>query len=324
MKTLRRALVPLAILPFKNMTYAQKRDSIPLKVRAFAADKFPQARDFNLDYTLITPYGSSSRLKDHELPDNKVKSFQQVKTSANIYLIKKKSFLLTTSLNYSYTSMKTENPETAPGMSANNNFHYHSEALNINYFSRLFNKTAIYTASLSVDGSDMHFERLRGMVTASVVLKADHKIKMAVGIAGVIDPSTQIPVLPIFTYENRFNNGLTLDILLPKKVLIRKGISSNSRISLGTEINGTSFYMYKNSSTYEFRQTEINSGAIYEHYLGGNFIGTFKTGVQTILRARIFNKQESFKNYEWEANYRPSFYFNIGLSYNPFGKPKSK
>lgn len=323
MKTLRRALLPLAIFPLKNIAYAQKRDSIPLKVRAFIADKFPQNRDLYIDFTQIAPFQFSSKLDGNDLPENKMKSFQQLKAGTNIYFVKKRNWLLSTSLNYTYTSFNTQDPIT-PEAVQKNNFHYHSEAVNFNYFSKLFNKTAIYTATVSTDGSDQHFERIRGMVTASVVLKATAKVKMVSGIAGFIDPSSQVPIFPIFTYENKFNNGWVLDILLPKKLLVRKNIFANGRISLGTEMDNTSFYMYKNNRTFEFRQMEINSGAIYEHNLGGNFIGALKTGIRAVPRARAFDKEESFKDYIFEASYKPSFYFNVGISYNPFGKPGAK
>lgn len=323
MKTLRRALLPLAIFPLKNIAYAQKRDSIPLKVRAFIADKFPQNRDLYIDFSQTAPFQFSSKLDGKDLPENKMKSFQQLKAGTNIYFVKKRNWLLSTSLNYRYTSFNTQEPITAEA-NQKNNFHYHSEAVNFNYFSKLFNKTAIYTATASVDGSDQHFERIRGMVTASIILKATPKVKMIVGLAGFIDPSSQVPILPIFTYENKFNNGWVLDILLPKKLLVRKDIFANGRISLGTEMDNTSFYLYKNNRTYEFRQLEINSGAIYEHHLGGNFIGALKTGIRAVPRARVFDKEESFKDYIFEASYKPSFYFNVGVSYNPFGKPRAK
>lgn len=323
MKTLRRMLVPLAIFPFKNITYAQKKDSIPLKVRAFFADKILQARNFNLEYTLVYPSSFSSQLQGKDLPDNKIKSFQQVKADANIYFIKNRSWLLSTALSYRYTSIRNESP-VIPGIQTDENFHYHSEAINLTYFSRLLKKTAIYSASISTDGSDRHFERIRGLVTASLILKATPKTKMTLGLAGIIDPSAQIPVLPIFTYENRFNNGWVLDVLLPKKVLIRKDIFSNGRFSLGTEMDNTSFYTYRSNNTYEFRQVAINSGVIYEHNLGGNFIGTFKTGIRANINSRAFNKQDSFNDYIWKGTYKPSLYFNVGISYNPFERKRIK
>ncbi|WP_326984051.1 DUF6268 family outer membrane beta-barrel protein [Chryseobacterium sp. MYb264] len=324
MKTLRNALVPLAILPFKNTIHAQKKDSIPQKVMAFVTDKFPQTRDFNVEFTQLTPYQYSSQLHDADLPDNKVKNFQQVKANANIYFIKNRKWMFSTALQYRFTGMELENPISvfSEERGTKENFHYHSETFSVTHFSKLFNKVAIYSANVSVDGSDKHFERFRGMLTGSIVLKANAKTKMTLGVAVIVDPSAQVPALPIFTYENKFNNGWVADIILPKKVMIRKDIFLNGRISLGTEMDNTSFYIYQSDKTYEYRQLEINSGATYEHHLGGNFIGTFKTGLRMTPNARLFEKQESFKDYIFKAKYDPSFYFNIGISYNPFGKPR--
>ncbi len=322
MKILRKAILPFTILPLKHLVYAQKKDSIPIKVRAFVADKFPQARDFNVEFTQSTPYKFNSTLQGQDLPENKVKDFRQVKANANIYLIKSKKWLVSTSLNYRYTYMDIENPVS--NYAKNRDFHYHSEGINASYYSKLFNKIAVYSASVSVDGSDQHFERIRGMVTGALVLKANATTKMTLGIAAFIDPSSQVPALPIFTYEHKFSNGWIADILLPKKILVRKDMFSNGRISFGTEMDNTSFYHYLPGKTYEYRQVEINSGAIYEHNLGGNFIGTLRTGIRATPNARVFEKQESFKDYIFEAQYKPSFYFNIGVSYNPFGKPRTK
>jgi len=326
MTTFKKNLITFALIPVATMVSAQKKDSIPNRVIAFVTDKFPQARDLNVEFTQVTPYKFSPELYGNDLPENKIKSFQQVKANANVYFIKNRKWLLSTSLNYRFTSINAENNINffSDENVSKGNFHYHSEAVNVTHFTKLFNKTAIFSATASVDGSDQHFERIRGMVTGSLVLKANAKTKMTLGVAIFADPSTPIPALPIFTYEHKFDNGWVADIILPKKVLVRKDIFSNGRISFGTEMDNTSFYLYPSGKTYEFRQLEINSGAIYEHNLGGNFIGTFKTGIRATPAARIFEKKESPNDFIFDANAKPSFYFNMGISYNPFGKPRVK
>lgn len=326
MNNFRKALVPLAFFPFKNIVSAQKRDSIPNKVIAFVTDKFPQARDLNIEYTQLTPYNYSSAFQGADLPDNKVKNFSQINANANIYFIKNRKWMLSTALNYRFTSIETENATSLFSSETSNkaDFHYHSEALNFTYFSKLFNKIAIYSATASVDGSDQHFERVRGMLTGNIILKANAKTKMTLGLALMVDPSIQVPVFPIFTYEHKFDNGWVADVILPQKLLMRKEIFSNGRISLGSEMSNTSFYLYQSDKTYEFRQLAINLGSIYEHNLGSNFIGTLKAGLRIMPTTRIFDKEESFKDYIFKANAKPSFYFNVGISYNPFGKLRKK
>lgn len=321
MKILNKIIVPLAILPL-NKIIAQKKDSIPQKVVAFVTDKFPQTRDLNVEFTQLTPYKFSPELYDADLPENKIKNYQQVKANANVYFIKNRKWMLSTSLNYRFTHLESENE--MPLFNNEQNFHYHSEALSLTRFSKLFNKIAIYSATASVDGSEQHFERIRGMLTASLVLKATADTKMTVGLAMIIDPSSQVPAMPIFTYEHRFNNGWVADIILPKKVVMRKDVFKNGRLSLGTEMDGTNFYLYPDGKRYEFRQLEINSGAMYEHKLGNNLIGTLKAGLRATPSSRIFAKEDSFKDYIFDMNAKPSFYFNVGISYNPFGKPRHK
>ncbi len=321
MKILNKIIVPLAILPL-NKIIAQKKDSIPQKVVAFVTDKFPQTRDLNVEFTQLTPYKFSPELYDADLPENKIKNYQQVKAYANVYFIKNRKWMLSTSLNYRFTHLESENE--MPLFNNEQNFHYHSEALSLTRFSKLFNKIAIYSATASVDGSEQHFERIRGMLTASLVLKATADTKMTVGLAVIIDPSSQVPAMPIFTYEHRFSNGWVADVILPKKVVMRKDIFKNGRLSLGTEMDGTNFYLYPDGKRYEFRQLEINSGAMYEHKLGNNLIGTLKAGLRATPSSRIFAKEDSFNDYIFDMNAKPSFYFNVGISYNPFGKPRQK
>lgn len=321
MKILNKIIFPLAILPL-NKIIAQKKDSIPQKVVAFVTDKFPQTRDLNIEFTQLTPYKFSPELYDADLPENKIKNYQQVKANANVYFIKNRKWILSTSLNYRFTHLESENE--MPLFNNEQNFHYHSEALSLTRFSKLFNKIAIYSATASVDGSEQHFERIRGMLTASLVLKATADTKMTVGLAVIIDPSSQVPAMPIFTYEHRFNNGWVADVILPKKVVMRKDVFKNGRLSLGTEMDGTNFYLYPDGKRYEFRQLEINSGAMYEHKLGNNLIGTLKAGLRATPSSRIFAKEDSFKDYIFDMNAKPSFYFNVGISYNPFGKPRHK
>lgn len=321
MKILNKIIVPLAILPL-NKIIAQKKDSIPQKVVAFVTDKFPQTRDLNVEFTQLTPYKFSPELYDADLPENKIKNYQQVKANANVYFIKNRKWMLSTSLNYRFTHLESENE--MPLFNNEQNFHYHSEALSVTRFSKLFNKIAIYSATASVDGSEQHFERIRGMLTASLVLKATADTKMTVGLAVIIDPSSQVPAMPIFTYEHRFNNGWVADVILPKKMVMRKDVFKNGRLSLGTEMDGTNFYLYPDGKRYEFRQLEINSGAMYEHKLGNNLIGTLKAGLRATPSSRIFAKEDSFNDYIFDMNAKPSFYFNVGISYNPFGKPRQK
>jgi len=189
----------------------------------------------------------------------------------------------------------------------------------------LWGKVAFYTATVAANGSEKAIERINGILSATVVLKATREIQMAVGLIGFIDPAAIIPVLPTFAYKQQFANGMILDVILPKGVYLRKEVLRNGRVSIGSDLNSTIFYLYNfqgAEKVYTFSQMEINSGLTYEHNLGRSFIATLKSGLKTIPRARVFEKNKTQRDYVWEANPDPSFYINAGLSFNPFAKKR--
>jgi len=314
--------IPFILLLLFTQSFAQKKDSVQKKAVAFIADKFPSTRVLNVEYTGLTPYNFSQKLEnsDYNLPEGKVKDFQQIKANANLYFFKKDKWTISTALNYKFTTANIETVNSSY-QDTKQNFHYHSEAITASHISKLWNKMAIYTATVSVDGNENSFERFRSLLTGSIMLKANERTKLLVGLAVIVDPSAQIPAVPLISYEHKFRNGWIADIILPKTVMMKRDIFNNGRISLGSEMDVTSFYFDRSNKTFEYRQTEINTGAIYEHRIGA-FIGSVKTGLRSIPTARIFEKGESFNDYLYEAKPKSSFYFNFGISYNPFGNKK--
>lgn len=313
----KKNLVLIVTIAASKLVLAQSNDSLQYKTQAYFADKFPITRVFNVEYNQLSPYKFESKLLDDDLPDGKVKNFYQARVSANINLVKKPKWALGTILNYRYTSITTES-NALEKRNKKSDFNYHSTAVNFTYFSSLMNKTMLYSASTIVDGSDKHFERVKGILSGTMILKATADTKMTVGLVAIVDPSVQVPVIPTFSYEHRFSNKWTVDFIFPQRLLVKKNILENGRLSLGSELDGTSFYLYNNSQKYELRQMEINSGATYEHYLGKSMIASLKTGIKTIPRTRIFEKNESFDSYLIEAKPSASFYINLGFSFNPF------
>ena len=317
MNFIRKKLILILAFGASQLIVAQNHDSLKYKAQAYFADKFPITRVFNVEYNQLSPYKFDSKLLDEDTQDGKVKNYYQARVSANINLVKKPKWALGTILNYRYTSITTESSAWEK-KNKKSDFNFHSTAVNFTYFSQLMGKTMLYSASTIVDGSDKHFERVKGILSATMILKATPETKMTVGLVAIVDPSVQVPVIPTFSYEHRFSNNWTLDFIFPQRLLVKKNILENGRLSLGSELDGTSFYLYNNSQKYELRQMEINSGATYEHYLGKSMVASLKTGIKSIPKSRIFEKNESFDSYIIEVKPSASFYINLGFSFNPF------
>jgi hypothetical protein len=302
---------------------AQDSLNIPKRAEAYAADKFAIARPLNIEFIYTTPYNYTSEKGGKSLPESKVTGFSQIKMSANFNFIKRKTWLLGATVGYRYTTTEADitEPVTLGIKAVDHDFHYFFSSVNFSYFSTLFNKRTIYTSSLLVDGSEKHFERVKGLVTGTIILKASQRTKIAAGILVNIDPSAQSLLVPTFSFEHKFRNGLIADIIFPKSLYLRKYVFTNGRISLGAELDRTSFYVYDidgTSQKYEYRQLDINSGLTYEHVIAKRFVVTAKTGMKFTSTGRLFRKEDSFGSPVVQTTPDPAFFLNIGVSFNPF------
>ncbi|SDH52834.1 hypothetical protein ACQ86K_12865 [Mucilaginibacter sp. P19] len=321
-------LIAISTLVLTNKAFGQTQDSVARKIIAAAANKFAEARTLNFEFVGSGPYNFTSKLQDGtKLPDGRTTKWTQFKADANINFIKTNSWIIGTQLNYRMTSIDgaLNEPLAATPSMLNGNFQYFQGALNVTRITRLFGKTAVLIGSASMDASDRKFERFRGLFGGTLMLKADAQTKMSVGFVVNIDPSSQLPALPIFTYEHHFDNNLVIDVTLPKSIFLRKQVFQRGRVSIGSEFDRTSFYLYnldKSGKTFEFNQVDLNNGIVYEHLLYNYFILTLKGGLKTSLSPRTFDRNGSYRDPVWEASVKPSAYFNIGISFNPFARKK--
>jgi hypothetical protein len=307
-----------------DSTSRNKQDSLnfPKRVVRLVNDNFAVTRPFNVDFSSTAPYNFQSKRGADLIPNGRVIRFQQTRVSANITFLKRKTWILGTTIGYRLTSSKTEFDQNGvENITVATDLHYLFSTLNLTYFSSLFGKRMIYNTSALVDGSEKHLERLKGIITATMVLKANQRTKMTAGILVNIDPSSQSPFIPTFSYEHKFSDGFIADIVLPRSINLKRFIGNSGRISLGTQLDQTSFYLYNldgTSQKYEYRQLDINSGLTYEHALGKYFMITGKSGVKITPTGKIFKKEESFADPVYRTSPDPAFYFNVGISFNPF------
>lgn len=299
-------------------TFAQAKDSIPKEAIKFVADKFPFTRMINTEFRYDAPYNFSARLPGTPQPEGRVTQLYQQRVNANINFIKSPKWVFSTGLFYNYIHAETQGAnlqETA------NDEHYYVASVSLTRFSKLFGKMAIFTATAIPSGGDNGFERITGMVSGTLVLKANAKTKMTIGLLGLVDPSSQVPAFVTFSYEHKFDNGWIADVILPKRLFMKKDVFKDGRLSLGTELDNTTFYLKgfngNTSKTYILSQLETMSGATYEHSFFKGFIATLKTGYKYTPTSRIVEVNEKFTDYVFRSTPKGNFYINLGLSYNP-------
>ncbi|EDM35956.1 hypothetical protein PBAL39_23152 [Pedobacter sp. BAL39] len=331
---IRQTLAAISLLTLSAECFSQSIDSIPKTrkdslnlpkgVVTAVADKFAVTRPLNIEFANAAAYNYKSERGTERLPDSKVRKFEQTKVSANINFIRKKTWLLTATLGYRGTSSEAEivQDNRTEDLVLKDDFHYLFSAVTFTYFSTLFKKRTFYSSTFFVDGSDKHVERVKGIFTGTMLLTANKKTKMTVGVLVNVDPSAQTPFIPTFSYEHKFSNGLIADITLPRSMYLRKFIfKNNGRLSAGMELDQTTFYLYNLEGTnqkYEYRQLDINPGLVYEHAIGKYFMLTGKSGIKLTPNGRLFRKEDTFGDPLYQITPDPTFYFNVGVSFNPF------
>jgi hypothetical protein len=314
-------LLPITLFFIALSGRAQQTDSLPRQAVQYVADKFPFTRLINTEFRYDAPYDFTPELAGSSgLPKGRVTQLYQTRVSANINFIKSKQWVFSTGLFYNFIHAETEGGSLNAAESTND-LHYFTAGLSISHFNTLWGNTAIYTATVLPSGSGEGFERVTGLVSATLVLKADATTKMTVGLLGIIDPTSIVPVTPTFSYEHRYKSGWVLDIIIPKRVFVKKDMFRDGRLSIGTELDGTNFYLNGfngSNKTYMLNQMELMNGITYEHRFFKGFIATLKTGYKYIASSRIAEINEPFDDYVYKAKSDGTFYVNVGLSYNPF------
>ena len=313
-----------------SILLAQNNDSI-LKAtyRKKIKGEFPKTRMFNLEYNLQGPTAFTSKLFDENFSKGTIDSQREVNFISNIPLYKNKKWTYTGSLNYRFNEFvfsDVENVSSSTNYTSNKyeQFHTFAIVLSTTYTSKLFNKPFIYNGSLILDGGEQGFERIKGIIGASIVLKATKNKVFSIGTLVFIDPTAIMPILPIISYNQKFeNSNYELDIFLPQRLFFRKNISHFARLSLGSRLAPSGFYVYNDGrnillpNTSEYAQIEVQSGLTYEHLLNKKCIITISGGVSSFITSRLTEKAQPIREYYYSNQQEAKGFFNIGLSYNP-------
>lgn len=113
-----------------------------------------------------------------------------------------------------------------------------------------------------------------------------------------------------------------MDFILPQRLLFRRPIGKNSRLSLGSTFGATGFYVNSDSpdipATNEYSQLEIKTGVIFEHRFNHFLIGTFRGGLQNFISNRLTEKGKPTKDHIYKNSQHPTGYFQVGFSVDPF------
>lgn len=318
-----------------NQIFSQEKDSGTIQQAAnLIKAEFPRTRILNFEYGQSLSRNFDSELFDEDFQEGEIKNQKTFDASLNLPFYYTKKFVLSASANYAFNEFEFQDLENTSEtvifeQSGIVGFHNFRAAVSGTYFSQLFGKPVIYNASAIVDGNDEGVERLKGLLGASLIMKRTERTTITLGAIAFIDPTTQIPFFPTFTYNHNFKNSFwEFDLILPQRVLLRRYIGSNSRLSLGSTFGGNGFYVNVSATdfpdVFEYSQLETNSGIIYEYRLSDYIITTVQGGITHFISNRLTEKGEPTGDHIYSNEQDPTGYFNIGFSLDPFAGKKKK
>jgi len=327
-----KSRIILVLIVFTSLhTLAQEKEPGMKTFGKAIVDKFPTTRTFDVQYEQLGPSNYDSELFGNKFEKGRIESHNRFKAAFNLpfYASESKRFVLTSSLRYKYENYEFGDiynyATTQTYQRENSDIHYWAGALTATYMSSLFKKPVIYSATVSVDGNEDGFQRLKGFVSAVLVLKKTPSTTITAGALVLLDPSSIVPLTPLFSINHKFKNSKwDMDFILPQRLLFRRELLENGRISLGTELNTESFYLNLNSSNlhgvYELNQLELKSGITYEYSFTPKLIAFAKGGFNNVVSARITEKGERTNRYVYDQKEDTQGYFRFGVSYNLFNR----
>lgn len=330
-----RIIVLICMLLITFLTNAQvKEGAFKKEADSIIKAEFPRTRVFNVEYGQSLSRDFESKLFDEDFQKGEINNQKQLNISANIPFYKYKKWTFTASANYAFHEFEfkdIENISETILFEQNGivNFHNFSTAVSTTLFSSLFKKPLIYNASIIADGNDTGFQRVKGLIGASLILKRTASTTITTGLIVIIDPTSQLPFFPTFTFNHKFKNtNWEFDFILPQRILFRRPIANNGRLSIGAEFGGNGFYVNVDTpnfpEVFEYSQLEIKSGLTYEHRISKQMIATLKGGVSNFISNRLTEKGEPTKDFIYENKQDMTGYFNVGISFNPFTKKKKQ
>ena len=282
----------LAIAFSASAWAAEPADSMPRRPQA-AGSRFTVNADLS-----VRPGGDYYITKDDEtVEQGSTGSFTKASVRASYAVYTKGTTRITTALRYAHLHQHFRSDERLVDYGFATAAH-HQFAANVMGMTRqqLWGKPLVLVGMASVDFSQYGYERWTAMATAMLMLKQTRQTQFGIGLLGMVNTFSKIPVFAIFTYRHVFSPQWTLNLTLPKFQMEYRP-SKADMIALGAGIDADSYYIRPGSEdlpeNVRYSRSNINIGPTYEHRFAGGFTLTAEAGAQVIMTDRIYRHSSS-------------------------------
>lgn len=301
-------------------------DSVRTGMMEQAAIRNPVLRQLNISTDIIGNGNITSNVNGSPAFKGKANT---VRTSA-IFNIPLKSWgknSVSASVSYFQQRLKVTDVQSfSPNLSNEDlDFNRSTIGLTASFLRRdsLFGRPVFYSASISGLTNDANsIKKISYLGTAIFPLKQTATTRYSLGLVVNIDPSLNVPAFLLFTYWHRFKNDLELNLSLPSKVELRKGISDKLWMTAGTSLSGSVAFLQLDRPNIphdvNYTTLDLKNGIGAEYRIGKRFIFGLSGGLLVPISARAFERNQSSKDYFLNNKLSTTPYVNFGFSILPF------
>lgn len=299
----------------------QSNDTISRSVQDLSRPNYPRIRQLSVSYDQSGWTDYTTDFKGFTIEKGKVNR-GRLQVNGTIPIITKENFTLSATEVYTHEELSLKdiiNP-TFGQLKSNYSFENFNTTLNLTYKSRLLSKVIITNINIIVGSQDfINVEKVSGLLTATLIFQKRPNTRYTLGLAAIVDPSSQIPAFPIITYWHRFKDPRwEMDVILPSTVKIRRSGTMGGWLSVGSDFSSQSFFL-KNipdrSGTYENLYSELTFNLSYERIIMKNFLLGLQAGHKSTLQNRIVKVNEESRNKAADINFNSNLYFKAGISF---------
>ena len=187
----------------------------------------------------------------------------------------------------------------------------------------LFGRQIVYLASVSgLTGESSSVQKMSYLGALIFTFKQTPKTRLNLGLLINIDPSVNVPVIPIITYWHKFENDLELNVNLPREIALRKTISPKLWVNFGTSLAGSIAFFKHNRPDFpedgNYSTLELKTGPGMEYRFERKFIFGVNAGAITAVQAREFKVGDNANNHFLNNRITTAPYVNFTFSVLPF------
>jgi len=326
MKKVTISLVTLLCI-ITTVTAQNKPDSLTREIRSYVARNFSEARTFNLYWQTGPNHDYTFKNNGTDMEKGKMRDIHAIQFSGTVPVVSGNKFSLYANWQTNFYKFETIN-DINNGVSSiffddEGSYSYHRGTISGTYKTNILGKPLIINASLSGDGWNEDFEKVFGSLSVIAVLRRTQNSSFSVGLHGTT-LFNYLPIVPIISYEYRFNPNLSAEILLPNRAYMRYQFANNHRISVGGSLESSGIYLKPSMTelpkTCYYQNTTVKAELVYEYIINKHFyliargggLGTFNSGLYGTDRKGI----DGDPFIEYTQPLIP--FFNLGFSYNLF------